>query len=88
MEFGPCKHGKYRETSYQETFIYDIISLDDALRHSVLVGDKVLAPWEPDSERYAPATVIDGQERRSSGLGEPATYIYTGWFITSDLRLI
>ena len=70
MEFGPCKHGKFRETTYQETYLYDLVSLDDALRHSVLVGDKVLSPWEPDAERYAPGTVIEGQETRRSDIGE------------------
>ena len=64
MEFGPCKHGKFKDTEYQETFVYDIISHADALRHPVLVDDKVLAPWEPEGERYAPGIVIDGQEKR------------------------
>lgn len=64
MEFGPCKHGKFAETEYQETFVYDIVSHCDALRHPVMVDDNVLAPWEPEGERYAPAVVISGLEKR------------------------
>ncbi len=66
VEFGPCKHGKFRKTSYQETHLFDIVSYTDSLRHSIVVGDKVLAPWEPEGERYAPGTVIDGQEQRDA----------------------
>lgn len=66
MELGPCKHGKYIDTTYQETYIYDIVSYDDAMRHAVLTGDRVLAPWEPDGEHYGPGIVIEGQERRSA----------------------
>jgi len=64
VEFGPCKHGKFSETEYQETFVHDIVSHCDALRHPVVVDDNVLAPWEPDGERYAPAVVISGLEKR------------------------
>lgn len=64
MEFGPCKHGKFTDTEYQETFVYDIVSYSDALRHPVIVDDHVLAPWEPAGERYAPAIVIGGHEKR------------------------
>lgn len=66
VEFGPCKHGKYLDTSYQETFIHDIVSYEDALRHAVLAGDRVLAPWEPEGERYGPGVVVEGQERRGA----------------------
>lgn len=64
MEFGPCKHGKFAETEYQETFVYDIVSHCDALRHPIMLDDNVLAPWEPEGERYAPAVVISGLEKR------------------------
>ena len=64
VELSPCKHGKFTNCEYQETFVYDIVSLADALRHPILVDDKVLAPWEPEGERYAPAIVIDGHEKR------------------------
>ena len=64
MAFGPCKHGKFADTEYQETFVYDIVSHCDALRHPIMVDDNVLAPWEPEGERYAPAVVISGLEKR------------------------
>ncbi len=64
VEFPSSKHGEFKKTSYQETFIFDIISFDDAQRHSILPGDKVLAPWEPESLRYGPGVVVDGQEKR------------------------
>ncbi len=67
VEFEACKVGQFKKTSYQETFVYDIISLDDALRHSVLPGDKVLAPWEGEGEKYGPGVVVDGQEKRDAG---------------------
>ena len=64
VELHPSKHGKYQATEYQETYVHDMVSLTDALRHPILVQDKVLAPWEPEGERYAPGIVIDGQEKR------------------------
>jgi len=64
VEFGPCKHGKFADTEYQETFVYDIVSHSDARRHPVMVDDNVLAPWEPEGERYAPAVIISGLEKR------------------------
>ena len=66
VAFDPCKRGKYKVTAYQETFLHDIISRDDALRHSILPGDKVVAPMEPEGEKYGPGVVIDGQEKRES----------------------
>lgn len=46
--------------------MYDLVDYDDALRHTILTSDKVLAPWEPDGERFGPGVVIEGQERRTS----------------------
>ena len=66
IEFAPAKHGKYKETVYQETYVYDIISYTDAKRHSIVSGDKVLAPSEAEGLRFAPGIVIQGQERRSA----------------------
>ena len=65
IEFGPTKHGKFKDTFYQETFVYDIVSHNDALRHAIVKGDLVLAPWQPDGEKYGPGTVIEGQESRN-----------------------
>uniref|UniRef100_A0A4W3JS38 DUF4537 domain-containing protein n=1 Tax=Callorhinchus milii TaxID=7868 RepID=A0A4W3JS38_CALMI len=35
-----------------------------SMKHSVVPGDKVIAPWEPDLTRYGPGTVIFGIETR------------------------
>ena len=64
VAFGPCKHGKYKQTQYQDTYVFDIVDHHDALRHTILTGDRVLAPWEPEGERYAPGIVLSGQEKR------------------------
>ncbi|KAK6986702.1 von Willebrand factor a domain-containing protein 3b [Biomphalaria glabrata] len=64
VAFGPCKHGKYLQTEYQDTYVFDIVDYHDALHHSIITGDNVLAPWEPDGERFAPGTVIEGHEKR------------------------
>ncbi|XP_070190904.1 uncharacterized protein [Littorina saxatilis] len=66
IAFGPCKHGKFRETTYQDTFVFDIVDYCDAQRHTIITGDHVLAPWEPEGERYGPGIVIDGQEKRQA----------------------
>ncbi|KAL8575355.1 hypothetical protein ACOMHN_048648 [Nucella lapillus] len=66
VAFGPCKHGKFRETTYQDTFVFDIVDYGDAKRHTIITGDHVLAPWEPEGERYGPGLVIDGQEKRQA----------------------
>ena len=64
VAFGPCKHGKYRQTEYQDTYIFDIVDYLDALRHTIITGDHVLAPFEPEGERFGPGIVIEGQEKR------------------------
>ncbi|XP_033739504.1 golgin subfamily A member 6-like protein 1 [Pecten maximus] len=66
VAFGPCKQGKYKETTYQDTFVYDLVDYDDAKRHTVITSDKVLAPWEPKGERFGPGIVIEGHEKRDS----------------------
>lgn len=66
LGFGPCKHGKFTDVTYQDTHVYDIIDYEDAKRHTILTGDKVLAPWKPDSERFGPGTVIEGHEKRQA----------------------
>lgn len=66
MGFGPTKHGKFKDMVYQETWVYDIISFEDAKRHAIIPGDKVLAPWEPEGEKFCSGTVITGQEKREA----------------------
>lgn len=50
--------------------MFDILQLNDSLRHSVMKGDKVLAPTENNEELYCPGTVIDGQEGRETDEGD------------------
>ena len=64
--------------------MYDIISHSDALRHSVLSGDKVLAPWQPEGEKYAPGVVIEGQERRGAQGGYKSSYGFLVWSLDAN----
>lgn len=50
--------------------------MKDALRQPVGIGDKVLAPWQPDG-RYGPGTVLDGVDRRDSQPPPPGK-VYVG----------
>ncbi|KAM6465615.1 uncharacterized protein C11orf16 homolog [Liasis olivaceus] len=42
----------------------DILECVNGMRHSILPGDKVMAPWEPERKRYGPGTVLQGMETR------------------------
>ncbi|KFQ49238.1 Uncharacterized protein C11orf16, partial [Nestor notabilis] len=48
----------------QKTAKDDIIEYVNGMKHSLLPGDKVLAPWEPNTARYGPGTVLMGIETR------------------------
>ncbi|KFV99788.1 Uncharacterized protein C11orf16, partial [Fulmarus glacialis] len=48
----------------QKTAKDDILEYVNGMKHSLLPGDKVLAPWEPDMARYGPGTVLTGIETR------------------------
>ena len=97
MEIGPCKQGKYKDSLFQETNVYDIVSHADAMRHPVIPGDRVLAPMGPGKEKYAPGIVIEGQERRGAE-GNKSSKLYTvrnnsyrlylccGWFFALNDR--
>uniref|UniRef100_A0A8C5LT22 DUF4537 domain-containing protein n=1 Tax=Leptobrachium leishanense TaxID=445787 RepID=A0A8C5LT22_9ANUR len=56
--------GEQYPTKLQKTEAYDIIQYFDALRHCIVPGDNVLAPWESKQVRYGPGTVILGLETR------------------------
>ncbi|XP_067850051.1 uncharacterized protein C11orf16 homolog isoform X2 [Heptranchias perlo] len=56
-------NGKW-QASVQKTALHDIIQYNEAMRHSVVPYDNVLAPWEADVTRYGPGTVIFGIETR------------------------
>lgn len=48
----------------QKTAKDDILEYVNGMKHSLLPGDKVLAPWEPDMARYGPGTILTGIETR------------------------
>ncbi|XP_014790805.1 uncharacterized protein LOC106884100 isoform X2 [Octopus bimaculoides] len=69
VAFSPC-HKKYKETTYQETNVCDIIDYNESLRHSIEVGDCVLAPGPPpqNTSRFSCGRVLEGQEARQTEL--------------------
>ncbi|XP_075569419.1 uncharacterized protein C11orf16 homolog isoform X2 [Pelecanus crispus] len=56
-------HGRH-SACVQKTAKDDIVEYVNGMKHSLLPGDKVLAPWEPDMARYGPGTVLMGIETR------------------------
>ncbi|XP_023417434.1 uncharacterized protein C11orf16 homolog isoform X1 [Cavia porcellus] len=44
----------------------DVVQLSPYLEYSLQPGDKVLAAWEPDRQRYGPGTVLLGSEVRDN----------------------
>ncbi|XP_055505946.1 uncharacterized protein C11orf16 homolog [Leucoraja erinacea] len=48
----------------QKTALHDIIQYNEGMRHAVVPGDNVLAPWESDRIRYGPGIVVFGIETR------------------------
>ncbi|XP_043072861.1 uncharacterized protein C11orf16 homolog [Puntigrus tetrazona] len=64
-KFGP-KGNTLMETlnTVQQTCQPDIVNLAGAHRQSIVPGDTVLAPWEPDMRRYGPGRILSGMELR------------------------
>lgn len=60
----PCVGGERFPAMLQKTRACDIIQHEEALRHCIVPGDNVLAPWEPQLTRYGPGTVVLGLETR------------------------
>ncbi|XP_057274260.1 uncharacterized protein C11orf16 homolog [Pezoporus wallicus] len=56
-------HGRH-SVCVQKTAKDDILEYVNRTKHSLLPGDKVLAPWEPNMARYGPGTVLTGIETR------------------------
>ncbi|XP_032913261.1 trichohyalin-like [Catharus ustulatus] len=46
------------QCGWQETPLYDILHYEDARRHPLAPGDRVLAPWEAPAKRFGPGTVL------------------------------
>ncbi|KAH1170693.1 hypothetical protein KIL84_006311 [Mauremys mutica] len=60
----PLASGDKYSVCVQKTARDDILEYVNGMRHSILPGDKVLAPWEPDLARYGPGTILLGIETR------------------------
>jgi hypothetical protein len=65
VEFEANEFGKFKDVYHQDTAIYDIIHYDDAIVNSLRISDKCLCKFEK-SDKYAPAEVIDGYEKRKT----------------------
>lgn len=72
----PVSHGRH---PVQKTGKDDIVEYVNGMKHSLLPGDKVLAPWEPDMARYGPGTVLTGIETRDPlrGKKDAALFFFT-----------
>ncbi|KAJ8050982.1 von Willebrand factor A domain-containing protein 3A [Holothuria leucospilota] len=64
----------------QETALYGVIAYNDAMRHTITPGDKVLSPWEKEAYRLAPGIVLEGIEGRSSGCAADTDYLIVSLF--------
>lgn len=42
----------------------DMVNITQAHEHSIVPGDTVLSPWEPQMSRYGPGRVVSGVELR------------------------
>ncbi|KAK2535734.1 hypothetical protein Q9233_003460 [Columba guinea] len=72
----PVSRGRH---PVQKTGKDDIVEYVNGMKHSLLPGDKVLAPWEPDMARYGPGTVLTGIETRDPlrGKKDAALFFFT-----------
>lgn len=48
----------------------DMVNVTQAHGHSIVSGDTVLAPWEPQISRYGPGRVVSGIELRDPLTGK------------------
>lgn len=53
-------------------FPEDVIQFSPSVPHSLQLGDKVLAPWEPGQQRYGPGTVLVGLKKQKGQRGKEA----------------
>lgn len=54
-------------------FPEDVIQFSPSVPHSLQLGDKVLAPWEPEQQQYGPGTVLLGLKKQKGQRGKGAT---------------
>ncbi|XP_051822044.1 uncharacterized protein C11orf16 homolog isoform X4 [Antechinus flavipes] len=82
VEFeAPPSEGPKLPGTLQSASPEDVIQGSWALKHPLLPGDKVLAPWEPKQERYGPGTVVQGLETR-----DPQRACCTWWPLSKTLE--
>lgn len=65
----------------QKTAKDDILEYVNGMKHSLLPGDRVLAPWEPDRARYGPGTVLRGIETRDPLRGKKTAALFLLLFL-------
>lgn len=53
-------------------FPEDVIQFSPSAPHSLHLGDKVLAPWDPEQQQYGPGTVLRGLKKRKGQRGKEA----------------
>ncbi|XP_077999860.1 uncharacterized protein LOC144452613 [Glandiceps talaboti] len=80
VEFDRHPDGGKHQSRLQESAIFDLIAYDDAIRHTIVPGDKVLAPWEKEGVRYGPGTVLEGVEGRAAGDAADSDFIVVNFF--------
>ncbi|CAD5110872.1 DgyrCDS237 [Dimorphilus gyrociliatus] len=61
VEFA-SKKPRQSSSTFQETLIYDIVSIEDARRHPIAPSDHVLAPIDGKG-KYGPGIVLTGSEK-------------------------
>lgn len=66
MAFSPVKNSP-SQTEYEDVHVSDIVDYTESMRHNVILGDRVLAPWEADGGRFGPGIVAKGQKRQQTG---------------------
>ncbi|KAJ7344445.1 hypothetical protein JRQ81_000395 [Phrynocephalus forsythii] len=60
----PSAEGEEDTIRVQRTASSDLLEYVTGMKHAILPGDKVLAPWDPGRKRYGPGTVLQGIETR------------------------
>lgn len=82
-------HGRH-PVCVQKTAKDDILEYVNRMKHSLLPGDKVLAPWEPNMARYGPGTVLTGIETRDPLQGKKGAaffFLVLLWNINEAVRI-
>uniref|UniRef100_A0A6Q2XZ80 DUF4537 domain-containing protein n=1 Tax=Esox lucius TaxID=8010 RepID=A0A6Q2XZ80_ESOLU len=64
LETGRLEHRYSNIRNQQLVCSPDMLNHTQAHMHSLVPGDAVLSPWEPDLHRYGPGRVVSGMERR------------------------